>query len=460
MQLKAPNVAGRFYEADPGRLAAAVDGYLAAARPFPGRPKAIIAPHAGFVYSGPIAGSAYAPLAARRGEIRRVVLFGPAHYGRFRGLALPQADAFQTPLGAVPVDWAWASRILGLPEVSLVDQAFEREHSLETQLPFLQRALGDFSLVPILVGGAAIELVDQALTLLWGGPETAVVISSDLSHYHDYAKAQGLDGAASTAIEMLRPDRLEEPHACGRHGIRGLLVRARALDMRATALDVRNSGDTAGGKDRVVGYGAYAFEYAGEARLTDADRETLLSLAVASIRYRLKHGAAPTRINLADPSPALRACRGAFVTLELDGKLRGCIGSTEPVRPLMEDVVHNAGQAAFADPRFKPLTAAELARLDVSISVLGSRRPVAFASQEDLIAQLRPDRDGVVLMDGRNRGLFLPQVWEGVPEPAQFLTHLKRKAGLPADHWSETIRFDRFTVESFGRKPQRELGPP
>ena len=261
MSTRRPAVAGLFYPADPAQLAADVARHLSGATPphEPGPPpKAVIAPHAGYVYSGPIAGSAFAAVARRRHEVERVVLLGPSHRVPVEGLAAPSSDAFETPLGAVPIDRRAVEEALALPQVVESDAAHREEHSLEVQLPFLQEVLGAFCLVPFSVGRARAEEVAEVLDLLWGGPETLVVISSDLSHYHDYAAARRLDAATTRAIESLRPENLGEESACGRVPVSGLLVTARRRGLAVRTLDVRSSGDTAGTPDRVVGYGAWA----------------------------------------------------------------------------------------------------------------------------------------------------------------------------------------------------------
>jgi len=255
-----PAVAGLFYPDNPRELHKLVSAYLAAVPTSGVVPKAIIAPHAGYIYSGPIAASAYARIKPARGRITRVVLLGPAHRVGFHGFALSSADCFQTPLGHVTVDQEAVKKISHLPQVHVMDAAHTQEHSLEVHLPFLQEALGEFSLVPLVVGDAGPEEVGEVLDLLWGGPETLIVISSDLSHYHDYKTAQKLDRATSQAIEQLRPEDIDYDHACGRNPVNGLLYVARRLGLKAKTIDLRNSGDTAGSHDRVVGYGAYVFE--------------------------------------------------------------------------------------------------------------------------------------------------------------------------------------------------------
>ncbi len=259
--IRYPSVAGLFYPADPKELGDQVRRFLAAAgKPDTAQPapKAIIAPHAGYVYSGPVAGSAYAQLAGLGGRIARVVLLGPAHRVALSGLAYSQAETFLTPLGAVQVDRAALAAVADLPQVRELDAPFEGEHCLEVQLPFLQLTLGTFGLVPLLVGDADGSAVAEVLARLWGGDETLIVISSDLSHYMDYSSARAIDAETSRAIEDLRPEAIGYHQACGRIPMAGLLQEARRRGLHARALDLRNSGDTAGPKDRVVGYGAYA----------------------------------------------------------------------------------------------------------------------------------------------------------------------------------------------------------
>lgn len=257
--IRRPAVAGMFYPADAAVLRSTVTALLAAAGVHGDPPKALVVPHAGYVYSGPVAASAYACLAPLRGRITRVVLLGPAHRVWFQGLALPSDDAFATPLGVVRVDLAAAASLSDLPQVRVFDAPHADEHGLEVHLPFLQVALDEFAIVPLVVGEAASVDVAEVIDRLWGGPETLVVVSSDLSHYLDYAAARRLDAATTAHVEALRDDALGNDSACGRVPLAGLLRVARRRGLAVTTLDLRNSGDTAGPKDRVVGYGAYAF---------------------------------------------------------------------------------------------------------------------------------------------------------------------------------------------------------
>lgn len=260
--IRPPAVAGMFYPASAATLQADVDRLLAAA-PIPAmaQPKALIVPHAGYIYSGPTAARAYAALAPWRATIRRVVLLGPTHRVAVRGLALPASDAFATPLGEVRIDVAARAALADLPQVVVSDPAHAQEHSLEVHLPFLQRALDDFSLLPLAVGQASPEAVAEVLERLWGGPETLLVISSDLSHFLPYATAQQVDGVTCRHILDLATD--IDPHqACGAFPVNGLLLAAQRHGLRPTLLDLCNSGDTAGDRQRVVGYAAFTFHEA------------------------------------------------------------------------------------------------------------------------------------------------------------------------------------------------------
>ncbi len=259
-KVRLPAVAGRFYPADANELRNVINAMLAQVPPATGpAPKAIIAPHAGYLYSGPIAASAYAQLVPARDLIQRVILLGPSHYIALDGLATSSAEGFATPLGVVPLDLEAIRHIRSLPQVCDRDEAHAQEHSLEVQLPFLQTILAGFTLVPLAVGEAAPEEIAEVLEVLWDGPQTRFVISSDLSHHHDLQTAQRLDRATAKAIEALKPAGVGEERACGRVPIRGLLHLARRRHLGVRTLDLRTSGDTAGPRDQVVGYGAFAF---------------------------------------------------------------------------------------------------------------------------------------------------------------------------------------------------------
>lgn len=251
-------VAGLFYPGEPSELQAAVNHYLESGSVSNPMPKALIVPHAGYPYSGSIAGRAYASLGTDTEHIKRVVLLGPSHRLAFTGLAISTADSFCTPLGDIPLDREAIQAILPLPQVHSLDEAHSQEHSLEVQLPFLQSILQNFKLIPIVVGDATASEVDEVLRALWGGQETLIVVSTDLSHYHDYDTSRLMDRRTAEAILDLNPDNIDYEDACGRNPLRGLLQLARERQFKISLLDLKNSGDTEGSKDRVVGYASFA----------------------------------------------------------------------------------------------------------------------------------------------------------------------------------------------------------
>lgn len=260
-QVRPAAVAGMFYPGSAAQLRPQVESYLAEAMQRGSghySPKAVIAPHAGYVYSGPVAGSAFACFEAEAEAIRKIILIGPAHRLPVNGLALPGQTAFETPLGAVPVDQDMVELISALPQVSINRAAHAPEHCLEVELPFLQVVLGEFSVVPLLVSAVSAAEVTEVLDCLWGGSETRIVVSSDLSHYLSYEAAREIDReTAQQVLELQEP--VEEHCACGARAINGLLAVARRRQMTSRLLDLRNSGDTAGDRLRVVGYGSFGF---------------------------------------------------------------------------------------------------------------------------------------------------------------------------------------------------------
>jgi len=421
-------VAGLFYPDNPVELKKLVDQYLNEAATDIPPPKAIIAPHAGFIYSGPVAARAYASLGPASRTIKKVILLGPAHRVYLHGLALPSADEFLTPLGNIPIDQELVKKLRDLPQIIVMDTAHAQEHSLEVHLPFLQTILDEFTLVPLVVGDASPDEVSEVLDLVWGGDETLIIISSDLSHYHDYATAKRIDAGTSTAIQHLELEKIGPHQACGCVPMSGLLTIARRSGMQVRMLDLRNSGDTAGTRDRVVGYGAYSVHM--NQHYKPEHRKQLLKLAGASIANGLREGK-PLYPDEKVHDPALLEQRASFVTLKINGTLRGCIGTTEPVSPLVIGVADNAFRAAFKDPRFKPLTPEEFHQVKISISVLSVPEPLAYKTEQDLLEKLRPGVDGLIIAKGGLRATFLPEVWESITTAEAFLSHLKNKAGIP-----------------------------
>jgi len=445
-------VAGMFYPAEPEALNALIADVRRRARPDVSiAAKVVIAPHAGIVYSGSVAATAFGPWARRAEPPSRVVIVGPAHRAAFRGVALHPATAWSTPLGTARVAPIAHTELACARGVIVDARPFHGEHSLEMHLIMLQAMLpAPFEIVPILVGDADPHWVAEALRLVWGGPETGIAVSSDLSHFLDRESAESIDADTARLIETLDAQSLEGRRACGFLPIKGALEIAAERDLRVSRLHLATSADAGAGASRVVGYGAFGLEYAVSARLAEADREHLLSACMAALGATAENGGKPPALSLDGGPPALAPWRATFVTLTKGGGLRGCVGSLAPRRPLAEDAVANTVKAGFADPRFQPLDGAELAGLRLDVSVLSHPRPIPAGSEAELADALEPDRDGLVLGAGKRSALYLPGVWRHAADARAFVRSLMAKAGFQTNRWPEGLKAARFRAESFG----------
>jgi AmmeMemoRadiSam system protein B/AmmeMemoRadiSam system protein A len=459
-------VAGSFYPADPKELTAMVDGFLAQAKPDPvPNLVAIVSPHAGYPYSGSVAAWSYALLKGRKYD--RVVVIAPDHMEGFQFVSVFDGDAYSTPLGRVPVDREFARKLAGSNSlIKLSDRGHraggERsEHALEVQLPFLQRVLGEFQLVPVVMGTQsydACRALGVTLAKLVRDSNTLIVASSDLSHYHPYDEAVRLDKKTLNSIQewdylsMSRNFEHRIWEACGGGPIIAAMIAAERLGAnQATVLRYANSGDTAGDKSRVVGYGAVAISKAAghttttsNFELSPADRAELLRLARKSVETAVRDR------KIYEPgSPASEALaleRGAFVTLKEHGDLRGCIGYMSPMKPLAVTVREVATLAAMRDYRFPPVSSRELEDIDYEVSVLSPMHRVLDVNQ------IQPGRDGLLIKQGDTEGVLLPQVAaENRWDRTTFLRQTCRKAGLAEECWREpaTDIFS-FTAVVFG----------
>jgi MEMO1 family protein len=468
-RVRAPAVAGLFYPGDAAALSKAIDGLLAAApdHSIP-RLRGLVCPHAGYEFSGQTAAIAYKLLAGR--DVQTVVVMGPSHYALFQGACIPNADAYQTPLGLVPISEK-AKGLASVPPFVLEPQCLVQrpgwwrqspkpapesgqdtpetwEHSVEVQVPFLQKTLKHFKLLPVVMGevdpAQAAKVLAERID-----DQTIIVASSDLSHYHTYQAAKGLDDRCVKAICALDIDAMATQEACGKLPILTLLHLARQKGWKAQLLDYRNSGDVTGEKDRVVGYTAVAFYEPAPGNLAAAERKFLLDLARRSLVSVTAGGSVP-ELAEKDVPPKLAEKKACFVTLTKDGALRGCIGHLTALEPLHQAVAENARNAALRDPRFLPVTPAEVAGIRIEISVLTEPQPLAFGSPEDLLSKLHPSEDGVLLNIGPRTATFLPQVWAQVPDKVKFLEHLSQKAGCDASAWrGKDVSVSIYHVECF-----------
>lgn len=470
--VREPAVAGLFYPAEPDRLERMVDEFLAAARvPQLPRLRALICPHAGYIYSGLTAAHGYKCLAGRAPE--KVFVLAPSHYAYFEGVSVPLASAYRTPLGLCEIaeearelmqqrpcrpepvcrvqrpGWWMATGKRPPPPGRETPDTWE--HAVEVQVPFLQKVLSRFALLPLVYGRVAPEAVADVLERHLGD-HTLLVVSSDLSHYHPYETARRMDLRCIQAICALDAGAVQHEEACGQVPILTLLHLARRHGWQARLLDYRNSGDTAGDKSGVVGYAAIAFYEPATPRFSATERAQLLALARRTLTEVVTTGAYRPAAAAEVPVGA-RAPAACFVTLKKHGALRGCIGNIFARKPLAEAVQENTDHAARRDFRFEPVQPDELGLIQIEISVLSEPQPLPFDSPADLLAKLRPHRDGVVLQLGDRRATFLPQVWEQIPAPEKFLNGLAEKAGgAPGDWRQPDTAVWTYEVEAFAEE--------
>ena len=470
------SVAGGFYPADPKTLSAMIDDMLAHASPPPINDPilAVVAPHAGYQFSGPVAAFTYAALKGRK--FSRVVVIAPSHYEAFDFTSVYEGDAYATPLGVVQVDKAFAKQLVGMnSSIKFSGRGHTptregAEHALEVQLPWLQRVLGDFQLVPIVMGDQSYEssrALGVALAKLIQGGDTLIVASSDLSHYHAYDEAVKIDHKTLNALQawdylsMSRNFEARIWEACGGAPIVAAMIAAERMGAnQALVLKYANSGDITGDHSRVVGYSADVFlktqggtTVEPQFSLTGHEKNELLALARKSVEFAVREKKAyePT----ASASEVLNEERGAFVTLRKSGELRGCIGYTSPAKPLYITVRDTATLAALRDPRFQPVSASELPQIDYEVSVLSPLRRVLEPRQ------IKVGQHGLLMKNGAYEGLLLPQVpIEERWDRQRFLEETCVKAGMRSDCWKdENTDIFMFTAVVFDEGRPQALMP-
>jgi AmmeMemoRadiSam system protein B/AmmeMemoRadiSam system protein A len=451
--IRPPAVAGQFYPQNPEMLERIIRTLFkdASGPEIDRKIRGLISPHAGYIYSGIVAASGYKQIDP---SLKTVILIGPSHRFPLDKASIPSVTAYRTPLGDVRL----AQLAFKLRELSVfesIPEAHIREHSLEVQIPFLQVMLKDFEIVPILINEGDPRALAETL-VPYIDDNTLIVASTDLSHYYPYETAVSKDQFCIDAITNVDFTKMPRCEACGKHAVMTLMHIAQIKNWDARLIDYKNSGDTGGNKDNVVGYASIAFiDKKEESKkmkesLSIKDKKALLRFARSTIEARLMQSVTVER---PQASPILEQNRGCFVTLHKRGQLRGCIGTIEPVSPLIECVEKNAQNAAFQDPRFPPLSSEELSELDIEISVLSVPKRLVFKDGDDLKKQLQPNVHGVILYRGLHRSTFLPQVWEQLPDKEEFLGHLCLKGGMPANAWKDpSTSVEVYQAEVFGEK--------
>ena len=437
-KIKYPAAAGTFYPNNALELKKQIEffaqycqnGYTYASR-------AVIVPHAGLIYSGRLA---YEGISLLDRNLKNLFIFAPAHRVGFEGLSLSGFELWQTPLGEIEVNQQINNELKEKFNAQFFDKAFEYEHSIEVQLPLIQSVFKNVKIIPLLAGSADYQVISQIIKYYYDDKENGFIISSDLSHFLTDEKAKRIDAVTADMIETGNIDNFQYEQACGALGIAGLVDFANKKNYSLIRIGMHNSGLTTGDKTRVVGYGSW-FLYEGQTN--EFIKKYYSKLIIDICRQAIKSKFEPDIEEIKYPQVFGRigAC---FVTLEKNNTLRGCIGSVIARRPLINDIIMNAKNSAFSDPRFLPVQQNEISQLKIAVSILSEPKKISFTDENDLLRQMRPNIDGIIIKDGIYQAVYLPSVWEQLPDKREFLETLKVKAGLNPDYFSDTFEAYRF----------------
>lgn len=402
--------------------------------------RAIIVPHAGYVYSGQIASEGFQYLDK---QVKNVFIIAPPHYVPVKNIALSDFSKWATPLGEIEVNQEINQELTKNFGCEFEDDAFEDEHSIEVQVPFIQTFLPHVKIVPILAGHN-IKKLTEIINYYWQNPENAFVISSDLSHFYQTNEAKKIDNITAEMIELKDTEKFASYQACGAVGICALVDFAKNKGYSLIRINMINSGDITGDTSKVVGYGSWM--------LFEGEKNTFIKkyfsdYVIEVCKTSILAGFDKETPRVEKIPTIFKELGASFVTLEKNGELRGCIGSIIAHRPLIDDLVKNAQNSAFSDTRFSPLKKDEFDSLSLNVSLLSAPEKMHFSDETDLLNQMRPFEDGIIIKDNGYQAVYLPSVWEQLPEKTMFLDSLKIKAGLTPKHFSETFEAYRFTTE-------------
>lgn len=402
--------------------------------------RAIIVPHAGYVYSGQLASEGFQYLEKL---VKNIFIIAPPHYVAVKNVALSSYEKWSTPLGEIEVSQEINKELVQKFGCEFEDNAFEEEHSVEVQVPFIQKCMQNVKIIPILAG-RSIQKITEIIDYYWDNPENAFVISSDLSHFHESKTAKKIDNITAEMIETKEVDQFNHEQACGAVGVCALTNFAKDRGFSLIRVGMVNSGDVTGDESKVVGYGSWIL-YEGEK--SEFIKKYFSKFVIDICKTSIQAGLNKETPRLAKVAPVFDEMGACFVTLEKNGKLRGCIGSIIAHRPLILDLVKNAQSAAFSDPRFEPLGKNEFDDLSIDVSLLSAPEKMEFKDEADLLEQIKPFVDGIIIKDKGYQAVYLPSVWEQLPDKSLFLDSLKIKAGMPPKHFSNTFEAYRFTTE-------------
>lgn len=437
-KIKQSSVAGTFYPANVNELRKQIDSFKENNKNTYEVPaRAVIVPHAGLVFSGRLA---YEGISQLDKNIKNIFIIAPAHRVGFSGLGLSSFDFWETPLGKIELNQQIIQELNEKFGADYQDDAIAPEHAIEIEVPIIQSVFDNVKIVPVLVGNATPDKIEEIFSYYYQNPENGFIISSDLSHYLKHEDAVKIDTFTAQLIENGICENFTPNNACGVVGILGLIKFANKNKFSLIRIDTTNSSSVTGDTSKVVGYGTW-FLFEGEKNtfLKEYYSDFILDLCKRSLNAQFDSGRLEVKF------PKVFAEGGAcFVTLEKNNQLRGCIGSIIPHRSLIEDIVINAQHAAFKDYRFNPVTKEEIPELQIAVSLLSIPQKISFKDEVDLMEQIRPYNDGIIIRDGNHQSVYLPSVWEQLPDKKDFLRSLKVKAGLAPDYFSNNFEAYRF----------------
>lgn len=433
MSVKLNNVAGKFYPSDKTELLDMIDGFYANAENLSGYySRAVIVPHAGYIFSGQLAAQGYMYL---NPESEKVFIFAPSHYSRIYGCVSCDFDEFETPLGNCQVDKEITK------DFEINNDVFEKEHSIEVQLPFIKYFFRNAKIIPVLYGCEDYKNISKLIEKYWPDEKISFVISSDLSHFYPERDAFKIDSYTAGMIESGNIQNFDAEQACGAVGICGLVDFTNTNNFSLIRAGLTNSAAKTGDSSRVVGYGSW-FLY--EGGFADYIKQFYSDFVIDVCRKSIMSGLQLGDFEISNYPCVFEEAGASFVTLEIRGNLKGCIGSVIAHRSLIRDLIENAHSAAFSDTRFAPLNRQEFENLTISVSILSKPERIIFDTEEDLLNKLVPYKDGVIIRDGNYQAVYLPVVWQQLPDKREFIRSLKLKAGMSEDYFSETLQAFKF----------------
>lgn len=438
VNVKKTSSAGTFYPKNANELIKMIENFGSFEANYSSR--AIIVPHAGYIYSGRLAYKGYHFIDK---SIKNIFIFAPAHYERIFGCAVCDYDEWETPLGNIEVNKELSQEIAKFCDCHVNNFAFEKEHSIEVHLPFIKKMFPEAKIIPVLYGCENFKNLKDTIKHFWDNKENGFVISSDLSHFYPERETEKIDLHTAKMIENNETRDFDMEQACGAVGICGLVDFAKENNFSLIRTGLTNSAVITSDSSRVVGYGSwFLFEGAKNEYIKENYSDFVIKICRDSIMSGLQLGSyEPENYHC-----VFEEYGASFVTLELNESLRGCIGSIIAHRPLIKDLIKNAHSAAFSDPRFRPLDISEFDKLKISVSLLSKPERMSFKDEDDLLNQLVPEKDGLIIRDGNHQAVFLPIVWEELPDKKEFLEQLKIKAGMKPDYFSENFEALRFSA--------------